>query len=72
MAVISQRSAGMFVRDDDEGLFSRDLDGHLVRLDAPTQSDYDKQVTLESRFAQFQFSIKFSLKEMTYKGELAL
>ncbi len=32
----------------------------------------DKQVTLESRFAQFQFAIKFDLKEMLYKGELAL
>jgi hypothetical protein len=32
----------------------------------------DKQVTLESRFAQFQLSVKFSLKEMVYRGELAL
>jgi hypothetical protein len=32
----------------------------------------DKQVTVEGRFAQYQFSVKFSLKEMTYKGELAL
>ncbi len=37
----------MFVRDDDEGLFSRDVSGQLVRLDAPTQADYDKQVTLQ-------------------------
>ena len=37
----------MFVRDDDEGLFSRDINGQLVRLDAPTQADYDKQVTLQ-------------------------
>ena len=47
MAVIAERPAGLFVRDDDEGLFSRDLNGQLVRLDAPTQSDYDKQVTLQ-------------------------
>ena len=47
MAVIPESSAGMFVRDDDEGLFSRDINGQLVRLDAPTQSDYDKQVTLQ-------------------------
>lgn len=35
------------VRDDDEGLFSRDINGQLVRLDSPTESDYDKQVTLQ-------------------------
>ena len=39
--------AGPFVRDDDEGLFSRDLNGQLVRLDAPTESDYTKTVTLQ-------------------------
>ena len=33
--------------DDDEGLFSRDVNGQLVRLDAPTEADYDKQVKLE-------------------------
>ena len=38
---------GLFIRDDDEGLFSRDINGQLVRLDAPTESDYDKQVTLQ-------------------------
>ena len=27
---------GLFIRDDDEGLFSRDIDGQLVRLDSPT------------------------------------
>jgi hypothetical protein len=32
----------------------------------------DKVVTLESRFAVFHLSIKFPLKEMMYKGELAL
>ncbi len=47
MPIIPERSAGLFVRDDDEGLFSRDLNGQLVRLDAPTQGDYDKQVTLQ-------------------------
>ena len=47
MAVIQERSAGLFVRDDDEGLFSRDINGQLVRLDAPTQADYDKQVALQ-------------------------
>src|SRR3954464_9110259 len=39
--------AGLFVRDDDEGLFSRDINGQLVRLDAPTESDYEKNVTLQ-------------------------
>jgi len=39
--------AGLFVRDDDEGLFSRDIDGQLVRLDSPTESDYEKDVTLQ-------------------------
>src|SRR3989440_2215857 len=38
---------GLFVRDDDEGLFSRDINGQLVRLDAPTESDYGKNVTLQ-------------------------
>lgn len=47
MAVIPETPEGLFVRDDDEGLFSRDINGQLVRLDAPTQSDYDKQVTLQ-------------------------
>ncbi len=42
-----RRPEGLFVRDDDEGLFSRDINGQLVRLDAPTQSDYEKQVTLQ-------------------------
>jgi hypothetical protein len=32
----------------------------------------DKLVTLESRFAQFNLSIKFPLMDMMYKGELAL
>ena len=47
MAVLPETPAGMFVRDDDEGLFSRDVNGQLVRLDSPTQSDYDKRVTLQ-------------------------
>jgi len=47
MPIIPERSGGLFVRDDDEDLFSRDINGQLVRLDAPTQADYDKQVTLQ-------------------------
>src|SRR5205823_1410214 len=38
---------GLFVRDDDEGLFSRDINGQLVRLDAATEADYSKTVTLQ-------------------------
>ncbi len=38
---------GLFVRDDDEGLFSRDINGQLVRLDAPTESDYERVITLQ-------------------------
>src|SRR3954447_24722226 len=34
-------------RDDDEGLFSRDINGQLVRLDTPTEDDYGKHVTLQ-------------------------
>jgi len=32
----------------------------------------DKVVTLGSRFSVFHLSIKFPLKDMLYKGELAL
>ena len=40
---------GAFIasRDEDEGLFSRDVDGQLVRLDSPTEGDYGKQITLQ-------------------------
>ena len=27
-------------RDDDEGVFSRDVSGHLVRMDAATEKDF--------------------------------
>ncbi|HEV7406609.1 MAG TPA: cyclic nucleotide-binding domain-containing protein [Chthoniobacteraceae bacterium] len=47
MPMIQDLVAGPNVRDDDEGLFSRDIDGQLVRLDAPTESDYTKEVTLQ-------------------------
>lgn len=39
--------SGPLVRDDEEGLFSRNVNGQLVRLDAPTESDYDKKITLQ-------------------------
>jgi Fe-S-cluster-containing hydrogenase component 2/CRP-like cAMP-binding protein len=40
---------GLYIgsRDEDEGLFSRDIAGQLVRLDAPTVSDYEKQVSVQ-------------------------
>src|SRR4051812_46737170 len=47
MPMIQDLVAGLNVRDDDEGLFSRDINGQLVRLDAPTESDYEKTVTLQ-------------------------
>src|SRR4051812_19859199 len=47
MPMIQDLVASLNVRDDDEGLFSRDINGQLVRLDAPTESDYEKQVTLQ-------------------------
>ncbi|MEA3186285.1 MAG: hypothetical protein QOD99_115 [Chthoniobacter sp.] len=47
MPVTPDPVARPFIRDDDEGLFSRDINGQLVRLDAPTESDYEKRVTLQ-------------------------
>lgn len=47
MPVVPEIVAGLNIRDDDEGLFSRDISGQLVRLDAPTENDYDKKVTLQ-------------------------
>ncbi len=47
MPVTPEPENELFIRDDDEGLFSRDINGQLVRLDAPTESDYDKTITLQ-------------------------
>src|SRR5579863_4901034 len=33
--------------DYDEGLFSRDIAGQLVRVDAPIEADYEKRVTIK-------------------------
>jgi len=33
--------------DEDEGLFSRDINGQLVRLDAPVERDYSRNITLQ-------------------------
>src|SRR5688500_8208720 len=40
-------SIGLGGRDDEEGVFSRDINGQLVRVDAPTESDYETQVTIQ-------------------------
>ena len=47
MPMIAEPAGGLFVRDDDEGLFSRDINGQLVRLDAPTDADYEKIITVQ-------------------------
>lgn len=47
MATAQEPVANLFVRDDDEGLFSRDINGQLVRVDAPTEGDYEKMVTVQ-------------------------
>src|SRR5262245_6343327 len=44
---LGQSQFGGVARDDDEGLFSRDINGQLVRLDTPTEGDYGKKVTVE-------------------------
>jgi Fe-S-cluster-containing hydrogenase component 2 len=44
---IPEPAAGLFVRDDDEGLFSRDGKGDLIRLDDPSEADYKKIITLQ-------------------------
>ena len=44
---MAEEVQNLFIRDDDEGLFSRDVDGQLVRVDAPTENDYEKMVTLQ-------------------------
>src|SRR6266853_5315748 len=47
MPAIPEIVSGLNIRDDDEGLFSRDINGQLVRLDAPTEADYGKSITVQ-------------------------
>ncbi len=48
MALIrDELTTGLVAREDDEGLFSRDINGVLVRLDTPTEGDYGNNVTLQ-------------------------
>src|SRR5581483_7219824 len=35
------------IRDNDEGFFSRDESGQLIRLDAPTEQQYGENVTIQ-------------------------
>jgi Fe-S-cluster-containing hydrogenase component 2 len=44
---IPEPAAGLFVRDDDEGIFSRDEQGNLIRQDDPSEGDYQKIITLQ-------------------------
>jgi Fe-S-cluster-containing dehydrogenase component/CRP-like cAMP-binding protein len=38
---------GPSIRDNDEGFFSRDATGQLIRLDAPTEQQYGENVTIQ-------------------------
>src|SRR5450432_3469677 len=44
---MAEEVQNLFIRDDDEGLFSRDVDGQLVRVDDPTENDYEKMITMQ-------------------------
>jgi len=47
MLPITEHGTHVLREDDDEGLFSRDINGQLVRLDAPVERDYSRNVTLQ-------------------------
>jgi Fe-S-cluster-containing hydrogenase component 2 len=47
MPVIPELEDAPLVRDDEEGLFDRAVNGQLVRLDAPTEADYEKRVKMQ-------------------------
>jgi predicted molibdopterin-dependent oxidoreductase YjgC len=49
--------------DDDEGLFSRDVNGQLVRLDAPTEADYYKRVKMQIDGRQVEVPLAEPLKD---------
>src|SRR5277367_5029915 len=44
---IPEPAAGLFVRDDDEGIFSRGGQGNLIRQDSPGEEDHHKTITLQ-------------------------
>jgi CRP-like cAMP-binding protein/Fe-S-cluster-containing dehydrogenase component len=43
---MNDNAAEELVLDPDEGLFARDLDGHLIRMDKVTRDDFARKVTL--------------------------
>ena len=53
------------------GQTSTDVLLFFVRGADPIEAK-EKTVTLECRFSVFRVTVKFSLKEMLYRGELAL
>jgi Fe-S-cluster-containing hydrogenase component 2 len=61
---------GLTPRDDDEGLFSRDIDGQLVRLDKPTEHDYDTPVKVQINGREVPVSLTQPLKDA--QGNLVL
>ena len=54
---------GLGPREDDEGLFSRDIDGQLVRLDAPTAADYEKTATVQVNGQSVELPVAAPLKD---------
>jgi len=61
MTLIPQFSLGP--REDDEGLFSRDIDGQLVRLDTPTAADYEKTATVQVNGQSVELPVAAPLKD---------
>ncbi len=47
MLINTDSPTSLLREDEDEGLFSRDIHGQLVRLDAPVERDYSRNVTLQ-------------------------
>ena len=54
---------GLGPREDDEGLFSRDIDGQLVRLDTPTAADYEKTATVQVNGQSVELPVAAPLKD---------
>jgi Fe-S-cluster-containing hydrogenase component 2 len=61
--MIPELREGPTGRDDDEGLFSRDIDGQLVRLDSPTEKDYKKIVKLHIDGEEVKVPLAVPLKD---------
>jgi CRP-like cAMP-binding protein/NAD-dependent dihydropyrimidine dehydrogenase PreA subunit len=54
---------GLAPHEDDEGLFSRNIDGQLVRVDAPTDADYNTLITLQVEGRSVQIKKAEPLKD---------